>query len=139
MTPGAPWTITVGAEYKFKVFGGRDAYARVDYEHATKNNRQTAAEDPSTLQYLACTTPSGGTDTCQYTPSSTTFVSLRAGTTFSGFNVSAFVDNLFDAHPTTEFNYTGVDPYTSGTPPTPLYRNFTFRPRTIGITVTYRQ
>ena len=139
LTPGAPWTITVGAEYKFKVFGGRDAYARVDYEHATKNNRQTAAEDPSTLQYLACTTPSGGTDTCQYTPSSTTFVSLRAGTTFSGFNVSAFVDNLFDAHPTTEFNYTGVDPYTSGTPPTPLYRNFTFRPRTIGITVTYRQ
>jgi iron complex outermembrane recepter protein len=139
LTAGAPWTITVGAEYKFKLFDGRDAFARLDYEHATKNNRKTALEDPNTAQYGSCTTASGGTSACQYTPSSTTFVSFRAGTTVAGFNVSAFIDNLFDAHPTTEFNYTGVDPYTPNTPPTPLYRNFTFRPRTFGITLTYRQ
>lgn len=139
LTPGAPWTVTVGAEYKFKLFDGRDAFARVDYEHATKNNRRTSAEDANSLQYQSCTTSTGGTDSCQYTPSSTTFVSVRAGTTVAGFNLSAFIDNLFDAHPATDANYTGTDPYTPNTPPTTLYRNFTFRPRTIGVTLTYRQ
>jgi hypothetical protein len=122
----------------------------MDWEHQTKNNRRTAAEDgtpaaaiagsPSaTLQYQYCTSPSTATlQTCNYNPSSTSFMSLRAGTTFSGFNISAFIDNLLDAHPTTEYNFQGTDPFQSPAP-TALYRNFTFRPRTFGITFTYRQ
>jgi outer membrane receptor protein involved in Fe transport len=138
LTPGAPWTITVGAEYKFRVFGARESFVRMDYEHETKNSRQTAAEDPNTLQYASCTTNTGGTQTCNYNPSSTTFVSVRAGTTIAGWNMSAFIDNLFDAHPTTEYNFQGTDPFATPAP-TALYRNFTFRPRTIGLTFTYRQ
>jgi outer membrane receptor protein involved in Fe transport len=135
--PGAPWTVTIGAEYKFKAFE-HDSFARLDYEHTTKNNRQTAAEDSSTLQYLSCTTSAATTQTCNYNPSSTTFVSARAGTVFGGWNLSAFIDNLLDAHPTTEYNFTGTDPFTPNAVPTPLYRNFTFRPRTFGLTLTYR-
>jgi iron complex outermembrane receptor protein len=146
LTPASPWTIALGAEYKFRVVE-HESFVRLDYEHETKNNRPTAAEDGTpgpgggtgnTVQYLSCTTTTGTYQTCQYTPSSTTFVSMRAGTSFGNFKVSAFVDNLLDTHTTTNFNYQGVDPYTIPAP-TALYRNFTFRPRTIGITMTYRQ
>jgi outer membrane receptor protein involved in Fe transport len=64
---------------------------------------------------------------------------MRAGSTFAGWNISAFVDNLFDAHPTTNFNYQAVDGFGPQPAATPLYRNFTFRPRTVGLTFTYRQ
>jgi hypothetical protein len=118
----------------------------MDAEHETKNSRLTAAEDPATVQYAACSTASGSVQSCSYTPSATTFVSLRAGQEFSGWNVSGFIDNLFDTHTTTNYNYQGVDgfgpaiPGPNGNAPvaTPLYRNFTFRPRTFGITATYR-
>jgi iron complex outermembrane recepter protein len=150
-TPGAPWTITLGAEYRFNLFQ-RDTYVRMDYEHETKNNRPTAAEDPSTVQFAACSTASGGTQPCNYTPSSTSFVSMRAGQEFRGWNISGFVDNLLNTHTVTNYNYQGVDgfgpqiptPYSNLDGPvtapvaTPLYRNLTFRPRTIGITATYR-
>jgi hypothetical protein len=84
---------------------------------------------------------------CNYTPSATTFVSLRAGQEFNGWNISGFIDNLFDTHTTTNYNFTGVDgfgpqiPGANGTyaaGATPLYRNFTFRPRTFGVTATLR-
>ncbi|MDB6042137.1 MAG: TonB-dependent receptor [Gammaproteobacteria bacterium] len=137
LTPGAPWTITLGAEYRFTAFGRR-SYARMDYELQTKNNRLTAAEDSTTVQYGTCTTATGSVQTCQYTPSSNAFASLRVGQEFNGWNVSGFIDNLFDNHPTTNFNYTGVDGYGPQPAATPLYRNFTFRPRTVGVTATYR-
>jgi iron complex outermembrane recepter protein len=140
--PGAPWTITLGAEYRFNLLE-RDTYIRIDGEHETKNNRPTAAEDPSTVQYGSCSTATGGTVACQYTPPATTFVSLRAGQEFSGWNISGFIDNLLDTHVVTNLNYQGVDgfgPLTAGGAPvaTPLYRYLTYRPRTFGITATYR-
>ena len=146
LTPASPWTMTLGAEYKFAAFD-HQAFVRLDYEHQTKNNRPTAAEDGTpgpgggtgnTVQYLSCTANTGAYQTCQYTPSSTTFVSMRTGTSFGNLNVSAFIDNLFDAHPTTNFSYQGVDPYQVPAP-TAQYRNLTFRPRTVGLTFTYRQ
>jgi iron complex outermembrane recepter protein len=137
LTAGAPWTITLGAEYRFHLFE-RESFFRVDAEHETKNNRQTALEDPATVQYLQCTTAAGTLQNCQYTPSATTFVSLRAGQDINGWNISGFVDNLFDTHTTTNFNYTGVDGFGPQPAATPLYRNFTFRPRTFGVTATYR-
>jgi iron complex outermembrane receptor protein len=134
----APWTITLGSEFKFKAFGGRDSYARLDWEHETKNNRLTPTEDPSTVQYGTCTTNLGIVQSCYYTPSSTTFVSARIGTAFGGWKISAFVDNLLDSHTIINYNYQGMDGFGPQPAATPLYRNITFRPRTIGLTVTYR-
>lgn len=145
-TPGAPWTITLGAEYRFNVFE-RNSYVRLDYEHQTKNNRPAASEDPNTVQFGACSTAAGAVVPCQYTPPATTFVSLRAGQEFNGWNISAFVDNLFDTHVVTNLNFEAVDGFgpmipgpngTSAPVATPLYRYLTYRPRTIGITATYR-
>jgi iron complex outermembrane recepter protein len=134
----APWTITLGAEYKFRAFGGRESFVRADAEHETKNNRPTAFEDPTTVQYASCTQLSGAVSSCAITPPATTFVSLRAGSNFNGWDVTAFVDNLLDSHPLLGFSYEGTDP--SGPQPgiSPLYRNYTFRPRTFGITLTHR-
>ena len=141
-TPGAPWIVTLGAEYRFTL-ADRDTYIRMDYEHQTKNSRLTAAEDPNTVQYAACSTSTGGTVACNYTPPANTFVSLRAGQEFNGWNISGFIDNLLDTHTVTNYNYQGVDgfgPTTAGGAPvaTPLYRYLTYRPRTFGITATYR-
>ena len=58
-------------------------------------------------------------------------MSIRAGTKFGSLAVAAFIDNLFDEHKVTNYLFTGpVD--------SRLVRDFTFRPRTIGVTVTYR-
>jgi iron complex outermembrane recepter protein len=141
-TPGAPWIITLGAEYRFTL-ANRDTYIRLDGEHETKNTRPTAAEDPRSVQYASCSTSSGATVPCSYTPPANTFVSLRAGQEFNGWNVSGFIDNLLDTHVVTNYNYQGVDgfgPTTAGGAPvaTALYRYLTYRPRTFGITATYR-
>jgi hypothetical protein len=63
-------------------------------------------------------------------------MSLRTGSQFGKWNIAAFVDNLLDTHTTTNYNFTGLDPSNSAL--LPLYRNFTYRPRTIGVTGTYR-
>jgi hypothetical protein len=118
----------------------------MDYEHQTQSSRKTAAEDPTTVQYAECSGNSGNVYACTYTPSPTSFVSLRAGQEFKGWNISGFIDNLLDTHTTTNYNYTGVDGfgpqipgiYSTAAAASPLYRNFTFRPRTFGVTATYR-
>ena len=54
---------------------------------------------------------------------------------FGGFQVAAFVDNLTDSHTVTNYNWT-ID--YGGGPASRLQRQFTFRPRTIGLSFTYR-
>jgi iron complex outermembrane recepter protein len=129
-----PWTITLGAEYSFRAFGGRESFVRLDAEHETKNNRPTALQDPTTAQYATCPQVSGAVIPCTPIPPATTFVSLRAGSKFGGWNVSVFVDNLLDTHPVLSHQDSGTD--ASGV--SVFYRDFTFRPRTFGITVTHR-
>jgi len=62
--------------------------------------------------------------------------------------VQPFADNLFDTHRLTDYNYTicsnpGAAPAVACQPNAPgasrLERAFTFRPRTVGITVIFRQ
>ncbi len=132
-TSTPPWTITLGAQYDFHAWD-RKSFVRVDVEHQSMNHNFTALEDPGAQ---------GVYDPYAYTPPATTFVSLRAGTTVDKYwNVSAFVDNLFDIHPDLPpspdlYAHTDVDPYNAN-PPTPLLRRYTFRPRTMGLTATYR-
>src|ERR1022692_2113265 len=75
-----------------------------------------------------------------YTLPSTTFVQFRTGTTFGPWESSFFVDNLLNSHTTTNYERSAID---SGNPvyppPGPQYNNYSFRPRTFGITVTFHQ
>jgi len=97
---------------------------RVDDEFEARSKYPSATQDPNTLQF----------DAANYTLSSTNFASARAGMTFGGWQASIFADNLFDSHTVTGYEFT-IDP---GDGNSRLERQFTFRPRTIGITVTYR-
>ncbi len=136
--PTAPWTLTLGAQYNFMAMD-RKSYVRLDWELQSHNNTPTPAEDPTTSQYAYG---------FAYTPAATSFVTLRAGTAIDKrWNVAGFIDNLFDAHPDlppSSYPYSDVDKYNptfvaTGVPgTTPLIRNYTFRPRTLGVTTTYR-
>jgi outer membrane receptor protein involved in Fe transport len=122
--PGAPVTVTIGLEYKFTAFS-RDAFVRVDDEYQGRAKWPGASQDPNTQQY----------DAANYTLSSTSFASLRAGVNLGTWNIAAFVDNLTDTHTITGYNFS-IDSQVAGT--SRLQRDFTYRPRTMGFTFTYR-
>jgi outer membrane receptor protein involved in Fe transport len=121
--PGAPFTASVGLEYRLSI-ADHESFARIDYEYESRPKWPGAIQDPNTLQY----------DSANYTLAATNFVTLRFGTTFGAWQVSAFVDNLTDSHTITNYNFT-IDP---GTGASRLERDFTFRPRTMGVTLIYR-
>jgi iron complex outermembrane recepter protein len=120
--PGAPFTLTVGLEYKFNLFN-LPAFVRLDDEYQSRNKWPSAAQDPTTQQF----------NPAFYTLSSTNLASARAGMTFGNWQASAFVDNLTDTHTVTNYNFS-IYP---GDAPA-LERQYTFRPRTVGLTITYR-
>ncbi len=121
--PGAPITVTVGLEYRFKLFD-KNAFVRLDDEYQSRSKWLSPTQDPTTQQF----------DAANYTLSSTNFASARAGMNFGGWQAALFVDNLTDTHTVTNYNFT-IDP---GDGNSRLERQFTFRPRTVGLTITYR-
>jgi iron complex outermembrane receptor protein len=120
--PGAPFTFTLGLEYKFNLFN-LPAFVRVDDEYASRNKWPSAAQDPTTQQ----------NSVNFYTLSSTNLASARAGMAFGNWQAAAFVDNLTDTHTVTNYNFS-IYPGDA----TRLERQYTFRPRTMGLTITYR-
>jgi iron complex outermembrane receptor protein len=125
--PPAPWTANIGAQYNFAI-ASRKSFARLDYEYASKSNTPFASEDPRTVQY----------DPFIGTPSSTKFASLRLGGDLEGLTLSFFIDNLFDSHTITSITHSGLDGAGPQPPVSPLYTYTTFRPRTFGLTMNYR-
>jgi outer membrane receptor protein involved in Fe transport len=121
--PAAPFTATLGLEYRFSVFE-KESFIRVDDEFQGRAKWPSPGQDPTTQQF----------DAANYTLSSTNLASARAGMTVRGWQVAVFCDNLFDSHTVTNYNWT-IDP---GDGESRLQRQFTFRPRTVGLTFTYR-
>jgi hypothetical protein len=64
---------------------------------------------------------------------------MRAGSTFGGWQIEAFVDNLTDSNTITNYEWS-VNPNEGGTPVySRLQREFGYRPRTFGLTFIYRK
>jgi hypothetical protein len=121
--PGAPFTAAVGLEYRFGI-AAHEAFVRADYQYEGRSKWLGASQDPGSLQF----------NSNNYTLSGTSFASLRGGIALGPWSVAAFVDNLTNNHVVTNYEFT-INP----TPPArPLERDFTFRPRTFGLTLTYR-
>jgi outer membrane receptor protein involved in Fe transport len=118
-----PVTVAAGLEYRFNAFA-HESFLRVDYTYEGRAKWPTAAQDPNTLQY----------DPNNYVLPGTTYTSIRAGMQFSQLSLAAFCDNLTNNHTITAYNWT-IDP---GDGNSRLQRQYTFRPRTIGITAIYR-
>jgi outer membrane receptor protein involved in Fe transport len=121
--PAPPVTVSLGLAYTFTV-AEHDAFLRVDDEYQGRPKWAGAVQDANTLQY----------DAANYTLASTNFASARAGLKFGDLQVEAFCDNLADTHTVTNYNFT-IDP---GDGTSRLQRQFTFRPRTFGLTFIFR-
>lgn len=113
----APWMYTFGGEYAVLV-KDNNWYAHADYAHSTKNNRPL-----DTASFL--TDPD-----IPRTPAHSS-LDLRTGVRFAGADVSLFVNNLLNDHPSLSL---GHDAPGSG-----FWRTTTLRPRTIGITASYKK
>ena len=74
-------------------------------------------------------------DVSNYLLPATNFATIRAGVALRAWTLAAFIDNLTNAHPTTNYDFT-INP---GNAADRIQRNYTFRPRTIGLSFTYRQ
>ena len=118
--PGSPWTLAVFGVLNFHVLE-KDGYARFDYQYSAHQSDMTAAQDPAT----------GGDATFIPSVPAQAYASLRAGIKTGGVDVSLFVQNLFDSAPK-------LSVVADGPLGTPLYQVNTWRPRTIGLTATYR-
>ena len=114
-----PWTVSIGGQYDFQAFG-EDSYVRADYQYTSKLNKLTLLTDPRSASYQPF----------YRTPDAVHFISLRAGHKFSGVDVSLFVDNLLDKAPI-NYNRNFNDSLY-------IFGQSALRPRTIGVTASYR-
>lgn len=115
----APWNVTLSFDYEQPLAALADttAYLHGDY-HYTSSYRPGAG--PNTISF----------DPFFYGGEATHLASARAGVRRGPLDVSVFVDNLFDSH--------DVLAVTHDTTASTLFREVTFRPRTIGVTASYR-
>lgn len=113
----APWMYHFSSEYEVTV-NDHDMYVRADYSHSTRNNKPL-----DTASFL--------TDPDIPRAPANSSLDLRAGVRFAGADISLFANNALNAHPLLSI---GHDAEGSG-----FYRSTTFRPRTIGITVSYKK
>ena len=119
-----PVTVSLGLEYRFDIVS-HESFVRVDDEYQSRPKWAGAGQDPNTLQY----------DAANYFLPATNFASARGGMKFGDWQIEAFCDNLLDSHTVTNYEWS-ID---SGVPGTRrLERDFTFRPRTWGLTFIYR-
>jgi outer membrane receptor protein involved in Fe transport len=133
---GAPWAFTASSEYTFADWQGRTPYLRLDYQYSTAQKSLLQTQDPR----------NGLFDTTIPGLPIVSSLSARAGMRFSGVDVSVYGNNLTNSLPL-QFEsrdlYPGAGPPGTGAselgPTTDtLYFGRSVRPRTIGITATYR-
>jgi iron complex outermembrane recepter protein len=127
-SPGTspPWSVTVGPQYAFKAFE-HDAFVRLDWEYTSRNPWLAPVQDPRSSQYDYG---------YSYTLPATSYTSARAGIKLGAWDISAFCDNLFNKFPIINYAQTQVDPNDLAL--RPQENDFTWRPRTVGITATLR-
>jgi outer membrane receptor protein involved in Fe transport len=125
---GAPWSFTASSEYHFPALDGGTPYFRLDFQHSTAQKSLLQGQDEKNALF---------DQTLPGLPIINN-LSARAGFRFNGFDVSVYGNNLTNAHP---LMFEARDIATGpGVPPSDtLYFGRGVRPRTIGITATYRR
>ena len=110
------WTFTLSGEYDTEVMPDTDGYLRLDYQYQGPYQRYGSSD---TLGY----------DGALQKGVASHYVTMRAGVKRGGWDVSLFIDNVLNAHPSL-FRY-------RDTITTNYFRDTTFRPLTAGITAQY--
>jgi iron complex outermembrane receptor protein len=113
----SPWSMHLSGEYVFDVHE-HDLYVRTDYTHTTHNTTPVDTNSPLFDPDIP-------------RAPATSELDLRAGARVGGLDVSLFANNVLDNHPLLSFGHDTVGDVN--------YRSTTFRPRTVGITATFRK
>jgi len=117
---GAPVTMSLSGEYVLPLAAGKRAYARADLTR-TSQWRRVGNLDPGTPFYDSRLKP----------VPAFSVVNLRVGARFSDIDLSLFIQNLTDAAPALDLSAGSYyDPQD--------WSNATLRPRTYGLTMTWR-
>ncbi|WP_165831132.1 TonB-dependent receptor [Sphingomonas pokkalii] len=120
--PAAPWSVQLNGEYSHPI-GSDELYLRADYAYSSKNDTPLNLNSPLV-------------DPALPRPPATSLLNLRLGARIKtankdGIDFSLFVNNVTNSHPVLALYH---DTLTST-----RFRAGTFRPRTIGLTATFRR
>jgi outer membrane receptor protein involved in Fe transport len=110
----------LGAQYNFTI-NDHEGFLRADYEYNSHRNKPIPTEDPANVDFF---------DSGLVPNPATSQVSARAGLTVNKWELALFAENLLNSHPQLDLQHE------DGT--TALYEATTFRPRTIGISASYK-
>ncbi|WP_170234941.1 TonB-dependent receptor [Croceicoccus sediminis] len=114
----SPWTVQANAEYRYDMAGG-ETYARADFSYSSKIDQPVDVDSPLVDPTLP-------------RPPATSVLDLRLGHRFVAGSVdvdaSLFINNVTDERPLLALFHE--------TPDSTFYRAGTFRPRTVGVTLT---
>jgi outer membrane receptor protein involved in Fe transport len=119
---GAPWSFVGSAEYIFAQWKGRSPYVRADFQYQTAQTALLPGQDAA----------NGLNDTTIPGLPVNKNLNMRSGMRWNGFDVSLFANNLTDAHPQLFISRDIAAPFDE------QYFARSVRPRTIGVTATYR-
>ncbi|EZP71123.1 TonB-dependent receptor precursor [Sphingomonas paucimobilis] len=114
-----PWQVYLNAQYRFDLMG-QQAYIRGDYQYLSALKGETVNLNPL----------NGTADLTIPAQQEVNNLSLRAGLSFDGFDLSVFANNVTNGSATLARSH---DPGT-----TLFFRRVTQRPRTLGVTATFR-
>lgn len=120
---GAPWTIMASAEETFGEWNGHTPYVRADYQFTNAQTALLPGQDSRNALF----------DTTVPGVPQTKNLQMRAGFRWSGYDVSFFAQNVLDQHPVLFKSRDIADPASDQ-----LYFGRGVRPRTVGVTATYR-
>lgn len=116
----APWVASLSAQYDFQV-GEHKTYGRLDYQFSSRRRRNTPENDPTSSSYRGYS----------FVRPAMHLLSARFGSQLGPVDASIFVDNIFNYHK--DLYLLQLNDKTN------LIKEFgTERPRTYGLTVTYR-
>ena len=120
---GAPWNFTVAAEKSFTGWAEHDPYMRADFQYSTAQTKLLQGQNGANALF----------DTTIPGLPVTKNLQIRAGLRFNGFDLSVFADNLLNEHPLLFKSRDIADDATNL-----QYFDRGVRPRTFGLTATYR-
>jgi iron complex outermembrane recepter protein len=119
---GAPWSFVGSAEYVFAEWKSKAPYVRADFQYQTAQTALLPGQDSN----------NGLNDTTIPGLPVNKNLNLRGGMRWDGLDVSLFANNVTDAHPQLFLSRDIAAPFDE------QYFARSVRPRTIGVTATYR-
>ncbi|SLK08769.1 Outer membrane receptor proteins, mostly Fe transport [Novosphingobium mathurense] len=114
-----PWNIVASLQYNFELTENVQGYGRIENRYQSRNKGNLTLLDPTNANF----------DPAVRRNESVNQLNLRAGVLYGGLDLSVFVNNVLNDHPLLNVYFSRI---------TADYGASTIRPRTLGVSATYR-